>query len=419
MTTDLSTVTGVRQTVAVIFPVRLPAPPPWAIGPLPLELGRRRTDAETRQTYFTPAAARALYGTPERPCRWHVFTSVTHGDLRLDAMELLHTSTAEHPHHALAVLHLTVAGPNLLTALRAIGRRPTAGPDVLDGPLAPATLLAGIAQPMTAEGPFAIARPYTVAFLTPGPDHVGALRQAGPVPDTADRWLWSLASRSSDVDFPSAPEHLPEQTQHTVRISADWSALVLRHGAAFLGHRPDTRDGDFYDFAALHCRTVYLDAILLGTIQRDHIDELTEGLSNVFDGPKLARRVTALERHIAAFRSTYWRQHLTAHGPANDLLLAFQAQYRLAARFAEILAEAADYSRLVQTQDSQQIAAALGVLTILGLPLSTALGILQVLGDEDPGHLLIGLGAALVATVGAFTTRYGRIVLVSLGGVRR
>ena len=419
MSTDLSTANGARQTVTVIFPVRLPAPPPWETGPLPLRLGSRTTDAETRQTYFTPAAARALYGTPERPCRWHTFASVAHGDLTLQAMEILQTATAQHPEHALAILHFEVKGPALLTTLRAIGHRPTAGSDPLDGPFDPVTLLAGIAEPMTAEGPFAIARPYTVAFLTPRQEDTSALRVAGRMPESADGWLWSLASRSADVDFPSAPEQFPAQTADTVRISADWSALVLRHGAAFLGHRADTGDGDFYEFAALHCRTVYLDAILLGTIQRDHIDELTEGLSNVFEGRRLARRVTALERHIAAFRSTYWRQHLTAHGPANDLLLAFQAQYRLSDRFAEILAEAADYSRLVQTQDNQQIAAALGVLTILGLPLSTALGVLQVLGDEDPVHMLIGLGGALVATAGAFATRYGRIVLASLSGDRR
>ncbi|MEN8649498.1 hypothetical protein ABCR94_02300 [Streptomyces sp. 21So2-11] len=77
-------------------------------------------------------------------------------------------------------------------------------------------------------------------------------------------------------------------------------------------------DGDFYDFGALHARTVYLDALLLGSLQRDHTDELTDELSEVFDGARLARRVAVLERNIAHFRSTYWRQHLTAHGPAND-----------------------------------------------------------------------------------------------------
>ncbi|WP_257230784.1 hypothetical protein [Streptomyces sp. UH6] len=212
------------------------------------------------------------------------------------------------------------------------------------------------------------------------------------------------------------PECTDELLQDVVRISADWSALVLRQGAAFLGHRADTGDGDFYGFAALHFRTVYLDALLLGMLQRDHIDILTDQLSEVFDAGGLAGRVAALERNIAVFRSTYWRQHLTAHGPANDLLLAFQRQHRLPERFAEIFAEAADYSRLVQTRESQQISGALGVLTVLGLPLGTALGVLQVLDDKSLAHLLIALGASVAATAGALTTRYGRLVLASLRG---
>ncbi|MEV7790901.1 hypothetical protein AB0O68_02840 [Streptomyces sp. NPDC087512] len=89
---------------------------------------------------------------------------------------------------------------------------------------------------------------------------------------------------------------------------------------------------------------------------------MATGFPEVFTSSRhLARRVAALERNIAHFRSGYWRQHLTAHGPANDLLLAFQNQHRLPARFNEILAEAADYSRLVQTQESQQISGVLGV----------------------------------------------------------
>ncbi|MFI2369369.1 hypothetical protein [Streptomyces sp. NPDC018833] len=132
--------------------------------------------------------------------------------------------------------------------------------------------------------------------------------------------------------------------------------------------------------------------------------------------PPRRGRNSAAPVHGARFRSTYWRQHLTAHGPANDLLLAFQEQHRLPARFTEILAEAADYSRLVQTRESQQISGALGILTILGLPLTTALTILQVLGDNSVTHLLLALGLSVAATAGALTTPYGRVVLSSLRG---
>jgi hypothetical protein len=415
----LETVTGVRQELTVVLPVRLLRVPDWDEGPFPFELGTRRTDAATRATYFAPASARVLYGAPGRPRRWYRPVSVVHNGLHLIGMELLRTATARHPENALAVLHFAVTRP-LLSVVRAIAGRSVTddGAATLTGPLAPEELLAGIAEVTSGIGTFAIARPYTIAFLTPDADHAPALRASheGALPDSADRWLWQLASRSTPADFPLAPETAVAELSRAVRISADWSALVLRQGAAFLGHRADTGEGDFYAFGALHSRTVYLDALLLGSLQRDHIDELTDELSDVFDTTHLARRVATLERNIAVFRSTYWRQHLTAHGPANELLLAFQNQHRLPDRFGEILAEAADYSRLVQTQESQQISGALGTLTILGLPIGTALGVLQVIGDESVTHLLIALGLSVAVTAGALATRYGRLVLSSLRG---
>ncbi|EST25370.1 hypothetical protein [Streptomyces roseochromogenus] len=404
--------------MTVILPVRLLHVPNWPEGPFPFELGSRRTDARTRSTYFAPASARAIYGAPGRPRRWHLPLDVKQDGLHLLGMELLRAATARNPEHALAVLHLSVERP-LLPVLRSLaGRRPGPIDDPLAGPLDPAGLLAGIADVRNPDAPFAIARPYTIAFITPTSQQTPALRSGleGALPASADRWLWQLASRSAPDDFPLPPETANDQLKDFVRISADWSALVLRQGAAFLGHRTDTGAGDFFEFAALHSRTVYLDALLLGALQRDHIDELTDELSEVFNSSQLARRVSALERNFAVFRSTYWRQHLTAHGAANDLLLAFQNQHRLPARFHEILAEAADYSRLVQTQESQQISGALGVLTILGLPLGTALSILQVLSDNSVADLLIALTLSVAAAAGALTTRYGRLVLSSLRG---
>ncbi|GAA0452430.1 hypothetical protein [Streptomyces olivaceiscleroticus] len=414
----LDEVVGARQELAVVFSARLLRVPAWPEGPFPFELGSRRTDAATRSTYFDPASARVLYGAPGRPRRWHLPLDVKHNGLHLLGIEILRAATARDHEHALAVLHLNVDRP-LMPVLRALaGRRGESPDEPLGGPLDPVGLFAGIAEVPASGAPLAMSRPYTVAFMTPMEQHSLVLR-AGPegqLPCTADRWLWQLASCSTPEDYPFAPETADEQLKDVVRISADWSALVLRQGTAFVGHRPDTGVDDFFAFGALHTRTVYLDALLLGYLQRDHIDELTDDLSEIFGSSQLARRVAALERNIAVFRSTYWRQHLTAYGPANELLLAFQNQHKLPARFNAILAEAADYSRLVQTRESQQISAALGVLTILGLPLGTALSILQVLDDHSITHLLTALGLSIATTAGALTTRYGRLVLSSLQG---
>lgn len=409
---------GARQAVSVVLPVLLDGDPDpdWRRGPLPFGTEQRPWDAERRGQYYAPAAARALYGR-----RWHRRLSVAEGPLELEGLELLRVATPREPRQALGILHFTVRDIPLLAVLRAIGYRPGAGPDPLTGALDPAVLFDGVADTAPPRAPFALARPYTVAFLSPDATHTAVLRDAdGRLPASADRRLRALAWRAAEADNPSTPERIDAVSAEAIRISADWSALVYRHGTAFLGHRPDQGPGDFYEFAAVQARAVYLDALLLGMIQRDHLDALADELSTVFDSaPGLARRVSALEQNIAVFRSTYWRRHQTVHGPADGLLRAFQAQHRLPELFTDILAEAADYSRIVQTRESQQIAGALGVLTVLGLPLGTALSVLQVLGDESPWHLLIALTAAFAATAAALTTRYGRLVLASLRGAPR
>ncbi|MGP3949592.1 hypothetical protein [Streptomyces sp. 7N604] len=407
---------GVRQTIAVVLPAQLPSPPAWDEGPLPFHHGARRADRPTRSTYFTTAAARVLYGEPERPCRWHRTTTATQGTLTAEGVELLHTPLGNDPHRALAILHVSADGTTLHDfhdTLRALAGRQAAPPSPLTGELHPEQLLQGQARLTTGAAPF------TIAFLTPARTRLPHLypriyrRRWCP----ADQWLWALASRTNAVDYPPDTTDIPALTGGTLRLSADWSALVLRDGAAFIGRRRDLgHDDPFFGYAEQLARTVYLDAFLLGTIQHSHIDQLTENLSRVFDGTHLARRVVALEEHIAQFRSTYWRQHLTHHGPANDLLLAYQNQHRLPARFAEILTEATDYARLVQSQESQQISGALGILTILGLPISTALAAQQVLADDNPWHLLAYTSAALATSAALLTTRYGRLVLSALRG---
>ncbi len=165
---------GVRQTMAVLLPVRLAADPPWTQGPLTFtHEGRTVADAAARQWLFTPAAARALY---ER--RWHRSTAVTQGPLRLDGMELLRTPSARVPQQALAVLHFTVEGAPLLPVLRAFsGRRQSPDPDPLTGALDPAALLDGVADTGAPAGALRAGPAVHRVLPVPGRlDGVGAAR---------------------------------------------------------------------------------------------------------------------------------------------------------------------------------------------------------------------------------------------------
>lgn len=212
----LDTVTGARQELTVVLPVRLRRTPDWEEGPFPFELGSRRTDAVTRSTYFAPASARVLYGAPGRPRRWYRPLEVEHDGLRLLGMELLRTATARNPDHALAVLHLSVDRP-LLPVLRAIATRGPAAalPAPLSGPLTPSELLAGIAEVRDGDGPFAIARPYTVAFMTPGPEHtpVHRLGTEGELPAGARPLAVAAGVPIEPGRLPPGPRDGPRATR--------------------------------------------------------------------------------------------------------------------------------------------------------------------------------------------------------------
>jgi hypothetical protein len=198
----------------------------------------------------------------------------------------------------------------------------------------------------------------------------------------------------------------------TVVLSADWRGLITRDGAAFVGLRRDLGEHDpFLGYAQLYAHTAYLDALLLGMIQRSHIEGMIDTSARAFEAQDMPRHLSRLEDRAARFRSIYWLRDASAHGPANDILTAYQAQHRLPDRFDAVLGEIADLNRIVQTQEGQRVGAALGVLTVVGIPFGAAFGILQILGASSPWDLTIGLVAALAVTIGLLLTRVGRVLV--------
>jgi hypothetical protein len=323
------------------------------------------------------------------------------------AVELLAPDPVGQPAEALAIFHLNTDQANIADLVRRVaGRRasPAPAPD-LAAPLHPYATLAPRA------------RPFTIAFLTsterrlPRPPDASHVRSWS----RAEQWLWLLASRSSQTDYPPDPDHADQLLSGTVVLSADWRGLITRDGAAFVGLRRDHGNDDpFLGYAQLYTHTAYLDALILGMIQRSNIEMMTDDAARAFDAQDLPRHLGKLEERAARFRSVYWLRDTSAHGPPNDILTAYQAQHRLPERFDTVLSEIGDLSRIVQTQEGQQVGAALSVITVLGLPIGTVLGILQVLGANSPSDLLIGMLAALAATGGLLLTRLGRLLIRAL-----
>lgn len=383
--------------------------PDWPEGPLPLRHCETEATSAARGSYFSLACARILYGTRERPSRWHCHTSIpTSGiptsNATVFGVEILIPNPSREPDRAFAIFHLRTDAPDLLDLLRAVAGRknsPTAPPDLT------ATLPAWAA--LTGAG-----RAFTIAFLTRSDDELPPPAEAAPIASwsNADQWLWHLASRTAWSDYPPDPDHADELLGGKVVLSADWRGLVTRDGAAFVGLRRDLGAEDpFLGFAQLYAHTAYLDALIIGMIQNANITTMIDEAALAYDAKDLPRHLAKLEERAARFRTIYWLRDAGAHGPANDILTAYQAQHHLPERFDAVLSEIADLNRIVQTQEGQRVGAALGIITVVGLPFGTAFAVLQTLETASPRDLLIGMLAAFAGTGALLLTRFGRLLL--------
>ncbi|MGH7927029.1 MAG: hypothetical protein ACREQV_04470 [Candidatus Binatia bacterium] len=205
-----------------------------------------------------------------------------------------------------------------------------------------------------------------------------------------------------------------------VVLSADWKGLVLRDGASFVGQRADLGTADlFFGFAALYVQTIYLDCILLGMAQRMQIEGMAATIARTLSAGDLTRNLQSLEADLVRFRNLWWMRRLSNHDIANEVLRRYQDQHDIVHRFEAVATQISELSRVVQTRDSRQSTAALGVLTVVGLPLGTALSVLQVLDIRGLVALLVGVLTALAAAVMMLTTPFGRAICRTFRGLSK
>jgi hypothetical protein len=197
-----------------------------------------------------------------------------------------------------------------------------------------------------------------------------------------------------------------------LHISADWRALVLRDGAAFVATRPDGgADDPFFGFAELYVRTIYLDALLLGLLQDRVITNLEDEIGTALDAPHPRTPMTALEEQVTHFRQILWWRHVTRHGIANDLLAAYQRQHRLQERFDQVRADIADFTSTDRQDTGQRIQAIVALITLAAVPATISFTAIQVVGVKGGTQLLAFLSAVVVSTTVLMLTRPARTML--------
>ncbi|MEC4019496.1 hypothetical protein [Streptomyces sp. H27-D2] len=213
-----------------------------------------------------------------------------------------------------------------------------------------------------------------------------------------EQWLWLLASGCSEARFAPDPDD-PGTHSGTVRFSADWKALVLRDGTAFVGMSPDPGGDCFHAVAEAHVHSIYLDALLVGCMQFHALN----GVANNVAGTEAAQLdsdvLAELEYHLMHVRRRLWFSHITVRGKGNEVLRQFQAQHALPELLENIVNELADAGRLVEALTSRSVNAALGLLTVLGLPVGVAFAAGALWAEPHPRLFLMSTLAAVAGAV--------------------
>jgi hypothetical protein len=383
-----------RQWIVAIYPATFPVTLGWPQGPLPLSLGSLRADAATRATYYPLRTVRLLYGEPDRPRRWYKETKVQADTATVIALETLRLDDQS----GLVLVHMRT--DDILATARALAGRAGGALSGFD------------IRQLAPELNIPTVSPYTLAFVTPGrrlPRLYNSPRYLRW--SAVDQWLWALASRTSQDDYPPDLIEIGRHDQHFLRLSADWSAMILRDGMALVGTRPDRGTSDpFYNHATLYARSIYIDALLIGLLQLHGITNIEEAVASAsvtLTDPAMA----GLERHVTYFRHRLWWQHLSAHGVPNQILGAFHRQHRLPERFEQILAEISDFNRLARDDEARNINNSAVLFTVITVPVGIGLALLQAMGHADSHVFIVVIAACLGFSLLMLMTRPGRLCI--------
>jgi hypothetical protein len=376
----------------IIVPVELTDPPDWNLGPLPVSSSKVTATDPVRRTYFHERTAKSLYGDEDHRLRFHRLPAP---DETLDGcpvlgVELLRVQDTVQPALALLMIHLNLGDLPVEAASRL---RWLSGGQFACG-TTPESLTDGSCRAADDR-----TRATIVSFVS-FPDGI----PSSPFGDDC-RWsdleqsLVQMATATPASEFPPDPQANPPKT---LFLSRSWRGLVMREGVAFLAQQPDDGTDPFLadGSAELHLRSIYVDAVLLGLIQRTSLHELAEQLATRQPEVPRLEHLREIETRLDDFRVALWGQHVTPHGPANELLLDYQAQHRLPELLAQIVGDLNDSARLHGAIGGERAARSLDLITKVGLPAGAVLALTPVWIEFGALNAAAALLIAMIAGFG-------------------
>ena len=348
-----------RGTVSVIITTKPEITSAWVDGPLRLELRPGVvTDAQTRRTYYEHGAASSLYGPETGGVRWHQLGSPSGENGRIIGVEYLTTDSTSGV-AGILIVHLERDDLPLEKMLEWwSGLVRWKGKEGASGPLSK-MLVESMGTALLADEWGSIA--YHMALWT-GP--LSSDLYADSQQPLTSQAAFSLASATTEDQFPPANFQWPELLKNLIPLSNDWSCLVLRDGASFVGS--GSGDSEFLERDGWkYFHSIYTDSFLLGTLQLLSIRSLADELATIRDPYRSRRTVNNLDQRLSRFRNEYWWQHLTKHGHATEMLIAHQEQNRTREILDQTQGELQDYSRQGEAASGRSLNVLLAVLAVI------------------------------------------------------
>jgi len=399
---EMTTATcGVRVSVGVVIvPAVLESLPGWTRGSLPVRSEQMVATDSARRTYFNKRTADSLYGDGSDAPRRHRpgRPGEEIGGCPVLGVEVLRVPVFVKPSIGVIAIHVALGDDPIDAAARL--RFVTDGE--FQGGVPLRGVLDGSGMPTSERVRTALVSYVSFAGGVPagpyGPDY--------DWPDV-DQWLLALATSTPPADYPPDPESDPPKP---LLLSRSWRGLVMRDGAAFVAQAPhDGTDQFIADGSAeLYVRSIYTDTVLLGIMQNTALDDLAEQLAEQPPGVRTTEYLRAVETRLDEFRMTLWWQHVTRHGPANDVLIRYHEQHRLPELLEQVVSDLSDSARLHGVIEGERAARALDVITRAGLPAGAILAVAPVWLEFGPAKAGLAMAVAVVAGAG-FLVLLGRL----------
>ncbi|NUV41268.1 hypothetical protein G6W48_12900 [Streptomyces sp. CAI-24] len=232
-------------------------------------------------------------------------------------------------------------------------------------------------------------------------------RSAGRGLDPPDQWLLHLyeASRKPAGGSLDA-KRLP--------LVGGLSGVMGLRGLVVVGTEPDVvrpgYDVSYYAGSSYQQRTLYTDAFVLARLQELLIDALDAEVELAARSTPDRRRIFRLERDLLVFRRTYLGASFGRSEKPKAILRRWQTQADTHARVQNLREDLTELSRQVQTFESENTNAILGLIAAIALPLATGLAIWAGLPDAGAAALWWTLLPVVITTL---------VLILAVRGLRR